>query len=188
MLDKKGADAAVATGMEAKQRREKEMMDHEQASLFESILSCSFAEQQRIDGVKDSARRHPTDTLTLGVIVAMHFALGQRCLNLDDLKWGYMEMTRFSRHQVWEGVLPPYLALRTSSKGDAVGKRKHLAGILHNRDPMRDAIAMLGLYFAYQLFTLQDSLPSIESWLETMHRRPLIRLQSGKGHVTLCWR
>ena len=75
---------------------------------------------------------------------------------LDDLKWGYLEMTRFSKHQVWDRVLPSYLALRSSGKGDAIDARKHLAGIMQHRDPMRGAIPMLGLYFAYQLFDLQD--------------------------------
>ena len=82
-------------------------------------------------------------------------------------------------------MLPPYLALRSSSKGDVVGARKHLAGIMHHRDPMKGAIPMLGLYFSYQFFTLQDELPSLGNWLETMHQRPLIRLQSGKAaHAT----
>lgn len=53
-------------------------------------------------------------------------------------------------------MLPPYLALRSSGKGDAVDARKHLAGIMQNRDPMRGAMPMLGLYFAYQFFDLQD--------------------------------
>ena len=75
---------------------------------------------------------------------------------LDDLKWGYLEMTRFSKHQVWDRVLPSYLALRSSGKGDAVDARKHLAGIMQHRDPMRAAIPMLGLYFAYQFFDLHD--------------------------------
>lgn len=65
-------------------------------------------------------------------------------------------MTRFSKYQVWDGVLPPYLALRSSGKGDAVDARKHLAGVMQNRDPMRGAMPMLGLYFAYQFFDLQD--------------------------------
>lgn len=94
-------------------------------------------------------------------------------------------MTRFSKHQVWDRVLPSYLALRSSSKGDAVDARKHLAGVMQHRDPMRGSIPMLGLYFAYQFFDLQDELPSMENWLQSMHRRPLIRLQSGRAaHVT----
>ena len=85
LLKKHGAEQAVAAGTEAKQRRDRELFDHEQLALFESILSCSVAEKQRLDGVKDAARRHPTDTLTLGVIVALHFPLGQRCLNVRPL-------------------------------------------------------------------------------------------------------
>lgn len=104
---------------------------------------------------------------------------------LDDLKWGYLEMTRFSSYQVWDNVLPPYLALRSSSKGDDVGGRKHLAGVMHHRDPMRCAITMIGMNFSYQFFVLQIQLPSADTWLESMHKIPLIRLQSGRGvHTT----
>lgn len=96
-----------------------------------------------------------------------------------------MEVTRFTKHQVWEGVLPSYLALRTAGKMDGVGERKHLAGIMQHRDPMRAALPMLGLYLCYQLLTLQWEVPTMDTWLEKMHRRPLICLQSGKGaHVT----
>lgn len=94
-------------------------------------------------------------------------------------------MTRFSSYQVWDNVLPPYLALRSSSKGDEVGGRKHLAGIMHNRDPMRCALCTLGMNFAYLFFDLQIELPSVATWLDTMHKRPLIRLQCGrKAHTT----
>ena len=94
-------------------------------------------------------------------------------------------MTRFSSYQVWDNVLPPYLALRSSSKGDDVGGRKHLAGVMHHRDPMRCAISMIGMNFAYQFFELQIELPSLDQWLETMHKIPLIRLRSGRGvHTT----
>ena len=38
---------------------------------------------------------------------------------------------------------------------------------------------MLGLYFAYQFFQLQDELPTMAEWLsEAMHRRPLLRMQT----------
>jgi hypothetical protein len=74
---------------------------------------------------------------------------------LDDLKWGYLEMDRFTWHQVWQGIKPFYLRLVSSGKMDAVGERKHLAGILNGRDPMRSALAMLGMYFAYLFFDLQ---------------------------------
>ena len=79
LLKQKGAEQSVAAGNEAKQRREQELFDHEQIALFESILSCSVAEHQRLRGEHP---RHPTDTLTLGVIVALQFALGKRCMNV----------------------------------------------------------------------------------------------------------
>ena len=69
---------------------------------------------------------------------------------LDDLKWGNLEISRFTFHQVWENVKPFRLLLRTAAKGDGVGARKHLAGIMHHRDPLRNAMFILGLYFAYQ--------------------------------------
>lgn len=50
--------------------------------LFESILSNSFAESQRLTGKADNACRHPTDTATLGTIVSLYFALGQRGINV----------------------------------------------------------------------------------------------------------
>ena len=75
---------------------------------------------------------------------------------LDHLSWGNLAVTRFTSHQVWEGILPHYLVLRTANKGDGHSDRKHLAGILHDRDPMQCAISMLGLYMAYQLFDKDD--------------------------------
>jgi hypothetical protein len=64
-------------------------------------------------------------------------------------------MDRFTWHQVWETIKPFYLRLVSSGKMDAVGERKHLAGILNGRDPMRAAVPMLGMYFAYLFFDLQ---------------------------------
>lgn len=81
-LKKKTADAHAAAGNEAKQRRERTLYDHEQMALFESILSCGYATSQKAGGTKDAACRNPMDTLTLGVIVALHFALGQRGINV----------------------------------------------------------------------------------------------------------
>ena len=43
LLRQKGAEESVASGNEAKQRREQELFDHEQLLLFDSILSCSVA-------------------------------------------------------------------------------------------------------------------------------------------------
>ena len=79
LLKQKGAELSVASGNEAKQRREQELFDHEQLLLFESILSCSVAEYQREKGEHP---RHPTDNLNLGMIVALQFALGKRCMNV----------------------------------------------------------------------------------------------------------
>lgn len=112
---------------------------------------------------------------------------------LDDLKFGYMEMVRFKRHQVWENVLPSFLELMSSGKMDAIGEKKQRSGILNHRDPIRSALSWLGMYFAYRFFDLQQDLPSVDTWLDPTtspphkhgHGRPLIVQQSGNGvHVT----
>ena len=56
-------------------------MDHEISALFENILSNACAEDQKRRAVPS---RKPIDTLTLGVIVALQRALGQRCLNVSS--------------------------------------------------------------------------------------------------------
>lgn len=74
------AAQSVASGNEANQRRRKELSDHEQLDLFESILGGKVAAKQRVDGVKQP--RDPLDTATLGVILSMFYAMGQRCVNV----------------------------------------------------------------------------------------------------------
>ena len=83
LLKKRCADKAIASGTEAKQRRGRELRDHEQLALMENILSCAFAKHQHsLLGAKSSACRKPCDTLSLGLVVALHFAMGQRCVNV----------------------------------------------------------------------------------------------------------
>jgi hypothetical protein len=74
---------------------------------------------------------------------------------LDDLKWGYFELTRFNSHQVWGGVLPFYLLVQSAAKGSEAGDRKHLGGIMLHRNPIRCAISMLGLNFCWKFFVQQ---------------------------------
>jgi hypothetical protein len=74
----------------------------------------------------------------------------------NDLKWGRLEMTRFTDYQVWDGVKPCYLELKSSSKGTQADAAKHIAAVMQHRDPMQCCISMFGLYFAYQLITLQE--------------------------------
>lgn len=45
--------------------------------------------------------------------------------------------------------------------------------------PCRCPIATLGLYLAYQFLTLKEELPKLDDWLDSMHKRPLIRQQRG---------
>lgn len=78
-LEKRDADAAREAGNEHRQRRDRELFDDEQLRLFESILGNKVAEDQRSRG---ETPRHPFDTLTLGVTVALYFAMGQRGLNM----------------------------------------------------------------------------------------------------------
>ena len=75
-LKKLTSDRESATGSEADQRREHKLYDDEQCELFESILSCAVAEQQR----RDEPLRKPRermDTLTLGMIVSMQWEIGR---------------------------------------------------------------------------------------------------------------
>ena len=181
LLSKKRADAVADAGDEAKQRKAITLYDNEQLDLFESILRCSFAESQREAGTKRDACRAPIDTLTLGVIAAVYFAKGSRGMDLDDLKHGYLSLTRWNV-EIWDKVKPFVLQLASGAKGDSANATKHISQIMHHRDPMRCPIAMLGLYFAFQFFQLQDTLPTLEEWLsDAMHRRPLIRQQTGGG-------
>ena len=179
LLKKKAADAVTESGNEAKQRREITLFDNEQLELFESILRCSVAAKQREDGAKEDACRKPIDTLTLGVIASLYFGIGKRGMSLDDLKHGFLSMTRWNA-KIWEQTAPLVLQLASGAKGDSANATRHLEQVMHHKDPMRCPIAMLGLYFAFQFFQLQDELPTMASWLsETMHRRPLLRQQTG---------
>ena len=181
LLGKRRADAEAAVGDEAKQRKSITLYDNEQLELFESILCCSVAAAQREAGTREDACRKPIDTLTLGVIASMYFAKGSRGMDLDDLTHGFLSLTRWNA-ETWPKVKPLVLQLASGAKGDSVNATKHLSQIMHHRDPMRCPIAMLGLYFAYQFFQLQDELPKMDDWLsDKMHRRPLIRQQTGSG-------
>ena len=79
---------------------------------------------------------------------------------LSDLQWGYLEMTCFSSHEMWPNIKPLYLALRSAGKMDKVGAKKHLAGIFNHRNPIRGAFPILGLYTAFQMF----SMPFVSAW------------------------
>ena len=136
LLRKRTADAVADAGDEAKQRRSITLLDSEQLSLFESILRCSFAASQREDGANKDACRKPIDTLTLGVITAVYFALGQRGMNLDDLCHGFLSITRWNA-KIWDEVAPLVLQLASGAKGDSANATKHLHQIMHHRDPMR---------------------------------------------------
>lgn len=169
-----------AEGKEAQQKRVgNTLYDHEIIELYESVLSDSVAETQRLQGKPPSARRKPIDTLSLGTIVAIYFAHRQRGLSIDDLKHGYLCVDRYKNHKVWDYTTPLTVQMVTGAKGDRVDGKKHLAAMMHHRDPMQCCIAMMGLYFAYQFFEMKDELPTLETWKSKMHDRPLVRLQNG---------
>ena len=180
ILKTRFAAEKAACGTEARQRSDNELFDHEQIALIESILGGLVAGQQRARGVSDRAVRKPIDTLSLGVVNLLHFALGQRGVNLDHCLWGYLRMSRFNDGEVWDRVKPSKLIVKSDAKMSAVGAAKHKAGVLHHRDPMRCPVAMLGLYFAYIfLHESKTELPSFDDWLGSMHSRHLVRNQEG---------
>ena len=154
---------------QADQRREISLNDHEQIALFRSILSCAVAEEQRSGGRNQDSCRKAIDTLTLGVITSWYMSLGQRGINLDKLQWGYLDMDRFNSFAVWEDTKPHFLTVKSPCKGDKVNGTMHLADILHHRDPIRCPIAMLGMYFAYQVRRLAPILPPMRAHSLTPH-------------------
>ena len=143
-LEQKRTAALAAVGREADQRRMLVLYDNEQLDLFESILTCAVAAAQSA-GDMDGPSRKPIDTLTVGVIVAVYFALGKRGVNLDDLVHGYMTIGGFNA-KVWEFISPHTLDLVTAGKGDGSTKKQDQI-LSDHRDPMRGSLAMLGLYF-----------------------------------------
>ena len=80
LLQKHSADQSVQSGTEASMRRDKSLSSEEQLALFESILSNQYA-QQRFKG-DGQPPRSAIDTLTLGVILSLHYGIGQRCVNV----------------------------------------------------------------------------------------------------------
>jgi hypothetical protein len=80
LLESRYTRKKVETGTEVTQRREKKLFDHEIEALYKSILSNAVAEDQYRR--RKVPQRKPIDTLTLGVIVALHTALGQRGINV----------------------------------------------------------------------------------------------------------
>lgn len=162
-----------SAGDEHKQRRNLCFHDEEQVELFASVLRG------------DVEDRHPIDALTLLVVSAAYFAIGKRGMSLDAMAHGYLNITKWST-EVWEGVTPLVLQACTPSKGDRAGEGvKHREEIMHHRCPMRCAICALGHYFFYQFLVCLDELPQMDAWLETMHRRPLLRkVRGGAAQVT----
>lgn len=93
----------AACGAEARQRSDNELFDYEQMNLIESILGGKVAQQQRERGLSDRAARKPIDTLSLGVVNQLHFALGQRGVNVRSPQPGGL-------HAVCPLVDPPLTA------------------------------------------------------------------------------
>ena len=97
----------VACGSEARQRSDNELFDFEQIDLIKSILGGKVAQQQRARGVPDRAARKAIDTLSLGVVNQLHFALGQRGVNVRGL-------ALYARLPACQILLPPFHAFASS--------------------------------------------------------------------------
>lgn len=82
ILGAKGTAARKAKGTEARQRSDNELFVHEQLDLIASILGGKVAAAQRAKSKRDDAPRKVIDTLSLGVVNQLHFALGQRGVNV----------------------------------------------------------------------------------------------------------
>lgn len=184
LLASRKHDDKVSNGEEADQRRDIVLYDHHWIELFRSILSCRVAEHQR--STLGKATRAVLDTATLGVILSMYKPMGKRGMTLDDLKHGYLGLDRFKSFEVWDTIKPFILTLKSAMKSDTVNSTKHLVEIMHHRDPMLCAFAMLGLYMCMQFLVLRDALPTVATWLtEDMFKRPLLRqLTGGAATVT----
>jgi len=178
-----------ARGTEADQRREAKLYAEDWVELFESILSCAVAEEQRRKG---DPERDRLDTLTLGVIVAMQYAIGKRGITLESIRYGYLGVDQFAQVETWDRIKQFLAAVKNVTyKGDRTSGAKHLDEMIHHRCPMRCPIAMQGLYFAYQFFTLRVPLPTLENWNDEVtnshgcvvdgpgHHRRLLRQQTG---------
>ena len=74
--------------------------------------------------------------------------MGQRGMNLDDMKHGYIKISKWNTAK-WDDYTPFVLQVSSGTKGDKACATKHLAQIMHHRDPMRCPIAWIGHYFAY---------------------------------------
>lgn len=81
---------------------------------------------------------------------------------------------------MWEGVKIFYISMKTRGKGHEIDASLHQSGITHARDPMRCPVAMLGLYFIFRLFVLNERCPRLGDFVESLHKVPLIRQSSGK--------
>lgn len=97
-LSKKAAAGKAAVGDEAKQRRDITLYEHEHIALYLSLL-------------RRSVPRHAIDTMTLGVIISVHYALGKRNLNVDELLQGNMSITMWD-HMPWDFLNPLVMKVR----------------------------------------------------------------------------
>jgi hypothetical protein len=182
-----------------------------QIELFESILCCSFAEEQRKGGKHGRER---LDTLTLGLIVSMQYAIGKRGITLESIVHGNLAVDQFSKKDVWPGIKPLLAVVKNVRwKADGTNGPKHLDEMFHHQCPLRCPIAMQGLCallyanhiascamssprsrimwcafadFAFQLFNLGITLPTVENWNDEApkenppgHHQFLFRLQTG---------
>ena len=169
--------AAKEKGSELDQRRDRAMQDGEKLGLYRSMLSLSVRSSQLEAGKTQDASRKVLDTLTLCLIVSFFTSLGQRGLNLDSLVWGGLKIVQWTTDYAWQGHKPIVLQVSSAFKGGGAGEIK-LFQMMGHRDVMQCPIAMLGLYFLYQFVVLLDPLPTLETWVDSLHSVALFRRQS----------
>ena len=79
---------------------------------------------------------------TLGVIISVHYGIGKRNLNLDNLEQGNMWMDMWD-HMPWDGIAPLVLRMKTAAGKKANGTI-HADELMHNRCPLRCPLRWLG--------------------------------------------
>lgn len=101
ILTSRASNDKIEMGKDVRERRDNELYDHQQINLFESIMA------RRIEKIS------LIDTLTLALTNTLHFALGQRGVNVRDSGFESNQRTHLS-HTVALHVIsarPMYLGL-----------------------------------------------------------------------------
>ena len=98
------------------------------------------------------------------MIAALFMQLGKRGMTIDAIRHGNMEIIVWNE-KVWDFTSPIVLQCATASKGDKADSAMSLEQVMNHRCPNRDSMAWLGLYFAYQFFTVRTASPRLSAVL-----------------------